>query len=178
MRTAILLTGPPGCGKTTAIQSALARLACPASGFYTQEIRQGGSRMGFNLVTLDGREGILAHTGVRGGPRVGRYGVDLAVMDSLAVEAVRRGIVRRELIVIDEIGPMELLSRAFQAAVLEALEADLPVLGTIMRRSAPFADAVKARPDVRLIGVQRNRLTSVVEQIVGLLDTQKSAGCA
>jgi nucleoside-triphosphatase len=166
MRDAILLTGPPGCGKTTAIRSVLDRLGCQAHGFYTQEMRQGGKRIGFKLITLDGREAVLAHTRFRSRSKVGKYGVDLTVMDDIAVESIRNGISAGGLIVIDEIGPMELLSTAFRAVVTEALDADQPLLGTIMRRSSPFADRIKARSDVRLIEMTRKTSRSVVEEII------------
>ncbi len=172
MGIAFLLTGPPGCGKTTAIRKVLERLSCAANGFYTQEMREGGTRTGFKLITLDGREGILAHTSIRARSRVGKYGVDLSVMDGIAVDAIRRGIDERGLIVIDEVGPMELLSHRFRAVVLEALDSDRPVIGTVMRRSSPFADAIKARPDVRLIEVYRGKMESVVQEIVGSLREQ------
>lgn len=166
MRDTILLTGPPGCGKTTVIRRVLDRLACEAYGFITQEMREGGSRVGFKLITFDGREGVLAHTRLRGRSRVGKYGVDLSLMDGLAVDAVRSGIAAGGLIVIDEIGPMELLSAAFRAVVIEALEADTPLLATIMRRSSPFTDRIKARTDVRLIEMTRGGAESAVETIV------------
>ncbi len=172
MTIKILLTGPPGCGKTTAIRQVLDHLHCEAHGFTTQEIREGGRRTGFKLTTLDGREGLLAHTRIPGRPRVGKYGVDLKVMDELAVEAIRRGMLERSLIVIDEIGPMELLSSRFRSVVLEALETDLPMIGTIMMRSSPFADAIKARPNVHLIQVSRGTMGSTVEGIVETLVEQ------
>jgi nucleoside-triphosphatase len=172
MGHAILLTGPPGCGKTTAIMHVLDCLTSKPSGFYTQEIRQGGGRTGFKLITLDGREGVLAHTSIRGRTRIGKYGVDLSVMDEMAVDAIRRGIDEGGLIVIDEIGPMELLSKRFQSVLLEALDSDQPVIGTIMRRSSPFADGIKQRPDVHLIRVARGKMDQLVEEIVGLLREQ------
>jgi nucleoside-triphosphatase len=173
MGTAFLLTGPPGCGKTTAIQNVLEHLTVAANGFYTQEMRESGRRTGFKLITLDGREGILAHTSIRSKSRVGRYGVDLSVMDGMAVDSIRRGIEERGLIVIDEIGPMELLSQPFRDVVNEALDTDQPVIGTIMRRGSPVADAIKARPDVRLIEVHRGKMESVVEEIMDSLREQR-----
>jgi nucleoside-triphosphatase len=172
MSIKIMLTGPPGCGKTTAIRQVLDHLRCEAHGFTTQEIRESGRRTGFKLTTLDGQEGLLAHTRIRGRSRVSKYGVDLSVMDELAVGAIRQGVSRRSLIVIDEIGPMELLSSGFRSAVLEALEADLPLIGTIMMRSSPFTDGIKARQDVRLIQLSRGTAQSAVKEIVETLGGQ------
>ena len=78
MRQVILSTGDPGCGKTTLIQHVLAELSVPAGGFYTQEVREGGTRKGFEIITLDGRRAILAHVNIRGPKKVGKYGVNLA----------------------------------------------------------------------------------------------------
>lgn len=55
MRLVILLTGDPGCGMTTLIQRVLADLSLPVGGFYTQEVREGRTRKGFEIITLDGR---------------------------------------------------------------------------------------------------------------------------
>lgn len=172
MSQAILLTGLPGSGKTTLLRRVIALLDRPAGGFYTQEIRapgegQGpGSRRGFEIVTLDGRHGILAHVDIRGQPRVGKYGVDLATLDSLAVGAIHETIAAGGLVVIDEIGPMEILSTRFQQAVLDALDSASPVLGTIVQRRKPFADRVKALPGVTLLQVRRDNQEALLADIL------------
>jgi nucleoside-triphosphatase len=169
MLKAILLTGSPGCGKTTLIRRVVDSLSTPAGGFYTQEMREHGTRKGFEIVTLDGRRGILAHVDVRSSKRIGKYGVDIAALDRLAVGAMRKAVAGGCLVVIDEIGPMELLSPAFREAVLEALAGEGGVLGTIARRSLPFADRVKAMPGVRLIEVRRDNREALLPHILELL---------
>lgn len=170
MSQAILLTGAPGSGKTTLLRRAVARLDRPAGGFYTQEIRAAGVRQGFEIVTLDGRRGTLAHVDIRGRPRVGKYGVDLAALERLAVTSIREAFAREALVVIDEIGPMEILCESFRAAVLEALQGRAPVLGTIVQRRQAFADRVKALPGVTLLEVRRGAQEALLAQVLGLLE--------
>lgn len=167
----ILLTGEPGCGKTTLIQRVLAHLSHPAGGFYTEELRSGGVRQGFRMVTLDGEGAVLAHLDYPGPPRVGHYGVDVAALDRVGVASIRRALASGALVIIDEIGPMELFSPAFCAAVQEALDSPAVVLGAIVRRSRPFANAIKARPDVTVITVTPANRDRLVEQVLGLVTT-------
>ena len=169
MGLAILLTGVPGSGKTTAIKEILASLNCQAGGFYTQEIRTKGRRMGFKLITLDGREGLLAHRDFKGPHRIGRYGVDLTALETIGVEAIQQATAELDLVVIDEIGPMELISDRFRRAVLTALESDRPMLGSIVQRPTPFTDRVKAIPSVRILRIHRGNRALIVNDVVNHL---------
>ena len=92
MKTVFLLTGTPGSGKTTAIRKIVSRLSCEVGGFYTEEIRESGRRTGFRLITLDGRQGVLAHVDIRRAPHISKYGVDLAVLDSIGVDCLMPAI--------------------------------------------------------------------------------------
>jgi nucleoside-triphosphatase len=166
MADAILLTGPPGCGKTTAIRTILERLPVEAGGFYTAEIREGGIRTGFSLLTLDGREAVLADIRIRGEPRIGKYGVDLAALEQTGVRSLREAIDTKELVVVDEIGPMELLSPLFREVLLEALESPVPILGTVMLRRAPFPDYIKTRPEVAIFPISRRDWPETVQAIL------------
>jgi len=169
MNKNILLTGNPGCGKTTLIQRVVARLRCSFGGFYTQEIREGGVRLGFKVITFDGREGILAHVKIDSPLRVGKYGVDLRALETVGVASVRRALHEDALVIIDEIGPMELFSKAFCQVVVEALNSPCVVLGSIVKRSKPFVDQIKARPDVTVIEVCSCNRDALVEQVLALL---------
>jgi nucleoside-triphosphatase len=165
MGKAILLTGCPGCGKTTLIRRLLADLTRPADGFFTQEIRVGGIRLGFEIIALDGRRGVLAHVDIRSRYRIGKYGVDLTVLDTLGVGAIQQAVHSGWLVVIDEIGPMEILSERFRHCVVRALESSAPILGTIVQHSTPFADWVKARPEVTIIEVRRDNRDALIQNL-------------
>ncbi len=165
----ILLSGRPGVGKSTAISKIVALLGDRAAGFYTREIRAGGQRTGFEIVTLDGRVGYLATRNpdiafARAAP-FGRYRVNLEAIDALAVPAIRQAMKRGQVVVIDEIGPMEILSESFCQAVLEILDSAVTVVGTIVQRPHPFADQVKAHPRVILRTVTPANRDRLPEQV-------------
>jgi nucleoside-triphosphatase len=163
----VLLTGRPGCGKTTLIKRVVNNLPQGAGGFYTEEIRDHGMRAGFKIVTVDGEKAVFAHVDFKTPDHVGKYGLDLPALERIGVGAVRQAIQARRLVVIDEIGPMELRSRIFREAVNEALDGELPVLATIFARPLPFTEAIKSRPDVTLIEVRpdnRERLVSELSE--------------
>jgi len=159
MKRVLLLTGRPGAGKTGLIEQAVSATKLAAGGFYTREIRLGGARQGFRIVTLDGRQAVLAHVNITSSCRVGRYKVDVNTLDALATPALRSAVRDAELIVIDEIGKMELHSNQFCRATMEALESGKRVLGTIMLNPNPFADEVKRHPHVDTLVVTRENHT-------------------
>jgi nucleoside-triphosphatase len=170
MGRAWLLTGRPGVGKTTCLRRVLEGLRRPAGGFVTEEVRRGGTRVGFALVTLDGRRATLAHVERRGPPRVGKYGVDVEALDRVGVPALRGAIEAGWLVVVDEIGKMELASAALRAAVEAALASPAPLLGAVMAAPHPWADRVKAAPGVTVVEVttaNRDRLPAELLDLVG-----------
>jgi nucleoside-triphosphatase len=169
MGRTILLTGRPGVGKTTIIKSIAERLGDAAGGFYTAEIREGGRRRGFKIVTLDGEEGILSHVDIKGPPRVSRYGVNLGDLEQIGVTALRRAVAEADYVVVDEIGKMELFSDRFRDAVMEAIESDKPLVGSVMRNRNRWVDALKALPSVDVIEVTRENRDQIVPQVTELL---------
>jgi len=167
MKQKILLTGRPGCGKTTLIKRVVNDLALPAGGFYTEEIRAHGERLGFKIITLDGQEALLAHVDFKTPERVGKYGLDLRVLESIGTEAICTAVRARRLVVIDEIGPMEIRSPVFCDVVNDALDSGEPILGTITARSFPFTNAIKKRHDVTLIEVRPNNREQLALELPG-----------
>ncbi|SOE07668.1 nucleoside-triphosphatase [Streptomyces sp. Ag109_G2-15] len=155
MPTRILLEGRPGAGKTTALRRLAALLpAHAATGFTTEEIRQSGTRVGFALQTLTGRREVLAHVDLPGPPRVGKYGVDLGVMERLALPSLRPAATEEatgRLVLIDELGRMELACTAFRDAVITLFAADIDVVATVHAHHDPFTDALKRRADIEVV---------------------------
>ncbi|MBW2146534.1 MAG: AAA family ATPase [Deltaproteobacteria bacterium] len=162
----VFLTGPPRSGKTTVIERILSSMRGPASGFHTREIRRKGRRLGFRIVTLDGKEAVLAHRDTGGPYRVGAYGVDVENLERVAVPS----IVNRppgEILVIDEVGKMECLSAKFCRAVRKALSGPNPILGSVGLKGDGFMEEVRKWPGLRLIHVSaanRNELPGLISR--------------
>jgi nucleoside-triphosphatase len=162
-----LIEARPGAGKTTAIRrlaELLGERDVALGGFVTEEIREGGSRIGFKIATLDGERGTLAHVDHPGPPRVGRYGVDLGEFERLALPALAAPA---DVVLVDELGKMELASDAFCEAVAGLLDGKTPVVATVHAHHHPFTDGIKGRPDaevVRLTRENRDELPRVVAE--------------
>ncbi len=141
-----------------------------AGGFYTEEIRSGGTRLGFKLVTLDGEETVLAHTSIHSPYRVSKYGVDINSLDRVGVNALSKAAQECPLVIIDEIGKMELFSANFRKVTLKIISRGKQVLGTIMLSPHPWADLVKQKPQVKLIEVTRANHPKVLKELSSWLD--------
>src|SRR5262249_17997579 len=142
----LLLTGRPGVGKTTVIRKVVAGLTGHRlAGFYTEEIRLApGEREGFRLVTFDGRTALMAHVDFKGRARIGRYGVDVAIIGALAESSLSPA---REAAcyVVDEIGRMECLAPRFVSAMRKVLDGPRPVVATVARSGGGLIAEVKQR---------------------------------
>jgi nucleoside-triphosphatase len=180
---ALLFTGQPRVGKTTAVREVVSAVG-PASfsGFVSDESRVGGQRTGFSIVMLDGRVGSLASIDspsalrVESVTRLGKvsYGIDLCFLEDTALSAMRTRLLKNpgEIVVIDEIGPMQLHSEAFRNFILEVLGQDGAVLfGTIVLRSVAWADELKERTGVETFLLTPQNRQTLTEMMASYLAT-------
>jgi nucleoside-triphosphatase len=165
----ILLTGPPGSGKTTVVRKVVELLSgVRMAGFYTEEIRTDVSRTGFRVITLDGRSARLASVGSHGGPRVGRYTVHVTEFEAVAL-AELEPLPDTELLVLDEIGKMECFSPAFVRAARRALAAPVAFLGTVALVGGGFIADAKRSPGVTVIAVSAENREGLSGQVAAWL---------
>jgi len=137
----------------------------PAGGFFTREIKDKGRRVGFSINTLDGREGILANKSIRSEYRVGKYGINIEDIDTIAVPSlIPRG--KDEIVVIDEIGKMECFSDLFKKTLIQVLDSPNCVIGSIALKGGSFIQGIKNRDDVKVSNVTPETRDSLVEKIL------------
>ena len=174
-RKNILVTGLPGIGKTTLIKQLVYELSrYSLRGFYTEEIRYKGERKGFQLVSLNGKRSILAHSLhvlIDSPYRIGKYRVDVSAfdsfLDSLSLPESEDGI-----IIIDEIGKMECLSVKFVRLIQDLLDSKNIVIATIAHTDGGIKGKIKEREDVRLFKMNlenRDRLREEIMETLGNL---------
>jgi nucleoside-triphosphatase len=133
-----LITGAPGVGKSTAVSKVIMKLKSAGvivGGCTTSEKRSGGARTGFEIRDLSsGRMGELASVSSKIGPRVGRYRVNLEDLASIGGAGLEAASSSSELIVVDEVGPMELVSPEFRKGVRMCIDSGKPLLAVIHER--------------------------------------------
>ena len=166
----LLIVGRPGVGKTTLMKRLVQSLrSSPIDGFITEELREQEQRMGFWLSPLDGRQVLLAHRRMESGVRVGPYRVNVSVLEDTAVSVIRRGIQHAFVLFLDELGRMELCSKAFEAAVQEAFDRGPSIVATAGLAPLPFLNALKRRKDVELIPLSVSNRGVVEEELCARL---------
>jgi nucleoside-triphosphatase THEP1 len=166
----ILITGLPRVGKTTIILEVIKKLNIKATGFFTREILQNNKRIGFNIETISGTSKILSSkNNLTSSYRVGNYGVYLENIDEI-IKKIEAEISSEpyDLIIIDEIGKMELFSNYFKEFILKILD-QKKVLGSIMFYDNNFTRQIKKREDVLIINLTKDNRDKMRERIINIL---------
>jgi nucleoside-triphosphatase len=170
MTRILILTGAPGVGKTTLLTNtvdALKTKGVRVGGMITREVREGNVRVGFEILDLtSNKHGWLAHVNGQGGPQVGKYYVNLNELDNVGVAAITQAIEKCDVIVIDEIGPMELFSPKFKQAVTQALEGKKLMLTVVHGKAKdPLVTQIKRRVDAEIFNVTFSNRENLTEQL-------------
>ena len=166
----ILLVGRPGIGKTTLMKRLAHHLRrFPVDGFLTEESREEERRVGFWLSSLDGRQVLLAHRQLDSPVHVGPYKVNVSVLEQVAVPIIQRAITQATILLMDELGTMELTSKAFEQAVQQAFDRGPAIVATAGVAPLPFLDALKRRKDVELIPLSPSNRAAVEEELTARL---------
>lgn len=171
----ILITGPPGVGKTTMIKILSTRLA-PLNpvGFYTEEIREEGVRKGFELRSLEGAKGVLSHIDFKGPHKVGKYKVDVRGFE-VFLKTIPFLNLETRLIILDEIGKMECLSDLFKKLLKDILNSEKKVIATIALKGSGLIEEIKKREDVVLFEISKRNRDSLWSEILKEFGTEGSS---
>jgi len=162
----ILITGLPGVGKTTLIKKIFEELKdLHPVGFYTEEIREEGVRKGFELISLDGRRGLLSHKNIKSRNRVGKYKVDVKSFDEF-LDSIPFLHPSTHLIIIDEIGKMECFSDKFKKILMDILDSEKWVIAAIALKGSELIAEVKKREDIKLFEIMKNNRDSLLSEIL------------
>jgi nucleoside-triphosphatase len=166
----LLIEGRPGSGKTTVaarLVELLRERGVSVAGFLTHEIRDQRRRVGFEVEALEGDRDVLAGVELPGPPRVGKYGVDLDAFERIALPVISNP--DAAVVVIDELGKMELASGRFRDAVRSLLDQSIPLVATVHSHRHPFTDTIKRRADVEVIRLTRSSRDALPEKLASRL---------
>ncbi len=136
-------------------------------GILTREVKVNGKREGFDIVDLKTeRSARLAAINQKTGPPVGKYRISLSALEEIGARAISAAVSESDLIVCDEIGPMELCSPEFKSAIVTAIRSSKPMLGVLhMRLNDPIIREAKNLPESEVFEVtldSRDNLDEVV----------------
>ncbi len=170
------ITGMPNVGKTETllkIIKSLEKHGYTVGGMVTEAIVKKRERVGFYVREWGKKEKeIFAHIDFDTKEKVGEYGVDISVIEKIGVPAIEKAIMDENvnIIIIDEIGKMEMLSEEFCKMVTEAFDSDKPIIVTLHKKSrTPLLQDVRRRDDIRILEVtpvNRNLLPYKIEKIM------------
>ncbi len=170
------ITGMPSVGKTHTLLKIIEKIeksGYKIEGMITEPVIEHKKRVGFYVTDWQTKErAVFAHLDFDTKDKVNKYGVNLAALEKIGVTAIEKAINNPEydIIIIDEIGKMEMLSERFCEIVVEALDSDKPIMVTLHKKSrTPLLQDIRRRDDMRILEVtqvNRNLLPYKIEKIL------------
>ncbi|MGA7845498.1 MAG: NTPase [Thermoplasmata archaeon] len=168
------ITGLPGSGKTETLLRIIDLLedeGIKVGGMITEPIVEKQRRSGFQIVDWATKESmVFAHEGMKSRVRSGKYGVNLAALEDLGIRALVEARASADVVVIDEVGKMEVESEAFTKAVVDTLDQDKSIIMTLHKKSRnPLLQDIRRRDELRLLEVTPVNKNLLAFKIVKLL---------
>ena len=170
------ITGMPSVGKTKTLIKIIEKIEASGykiEGMITEPIIEKKKRVGFYVMDWQTKEkDVFAHVNIDTKDKIGKYGVDITALEQVGVPAIEKAITDDDIniIIIDEIGKMEMLSERFCETVIDALDSDKPIMVTLHKKSrSPLLQDVRRRDDIRILEVtpvNRNLLPYKIEKII------------
>lgn len=140
-------------------------------GMITEPIMENEERIGFKVLDwMSKEEAILAHVEFESSITVGKYGIDIDALETIGVKAISDASVSADIIIIDEVGKMEVESKKFVETVKAALDTDKPLILTLHKKSRnPLLQDIRRRDDVRILEVTPINRNLLPYKIIKLL---------
>jgi len=169
------ITGLPGSGKTYALLRVIEMLKdeeLTIGGMIDEPLTDGRRRTGFSVRNiLTGESQVFASAEIESKIMIGKIGVDLAKFEQVGISAIQTACERCDIIVIDEVGKVEVESQAFIDAVKEALDVNKPMILTLHKKSRnPLLQDIRRRDDVRVLEVTPTNRNILPYKILRLMN--------
>lgn len=112
----------------------------------------------------------MSHVDIESPYSVGKYGVDIESIDRIAVFEIEIALSENRLLIVDEIGKMELFSKRFRELILKVFQTEIPFLGTILYKPHPFCDRLKSSHGVKLLILRKSDHDITYDKIIQWLE--------
>lgn len=165
------ITGRPGSGKSKSINyivNSLSKEGYKLGGFLQRNIKENGKMTGYQIIDIStGKTGILASINIKLGPRVGRYRINLSDLASVGVTAIESARKHSDIIICDEIGPMELYSSDFCKSIETIVNSNKPFICSIQSKfKHPIINKIMNLSNSKTINLTRENRNDIKKSLL------------